>query len=124
MSVFCPYLLLLFFFLMIRRPPRSTLFPYTTLFRAREQWSMARDPELPRFAASSALALEGWQCGSDLRSRAVRMWFPSQHPMKVLHFVCELRGSTQVSVGHALHYNGPGVGARLRGHDVAALVTL
>ena len=28
--VFC-----LFFFLMIRRPPRSTLFPYTTLFRSR-----------------------------------------------------------------------------------------
>src|SRR5258708_34048508 len=27
-------LLLPFFFLMIRRPPRSTLFPYTTLFRS------------------------------------------------------------------------------------------
>src|SRR2546422_6729850 len=27
-------MLLLFFFLMIRRPPRSTLFPYTTLFRS------------------------------------------------------------------------------------------
>src|SRR2546430_3819089 len=26
-----------FFFLMIRRPPRSTLFPYTTLFRSAEQ---------------------------------------------------------------------------------------
>src|SRR3712207_7603579 len=26
----------MFFFLMIRRPPRSTLFPYTTLFRSRE----------------------------------------------------------------------------------------
>src|SRR2546422_3584235 len=26
----------LFFFLMIRRPPRSTLFPYTTLFRSCE----------------------------------------------------------------------------------------
>src|SRR3712207_8721689 len=26
---------MLFFFLMIRRPPRSTLFPYTTLFRSR-----------------------------------------------------------------------------------------
>src|SRR5262249_60888719 len=26
--------LLCFFFLMIRRPPRSTLFPYTTLFRS------------------------------------------------------------------------------------------
>src|SRR2546426_6233127 len=29
-----PLLTLLFFFLIIRRPPRSTLFPYTTLFRS------------------------------------------------------------------------------------------
>src|SRR3712207_7638071 len=29
-------MLLHFFFLMIRRPPRSTLFPYTTLFRSTE----------------------------------------------------------------------------------------
>src|SRR2546429_8433593 len=28
---------LFFFFLMIRRPPRSTLFPYTTLFRSRDR---------------------------------------------------------------------------------------
>src|SRR5438034_9237143 len=27
----------LFFFLIIRRPPRSTLFPYTTLFRSHEE---------------------------------------------------------------------------------------
>src|SRR5260370_7374483 len=27
--------MLFFFFLMIRRPPRSTLFPYTTLFRSK-----------------------------------------------------------------------------------------
>src|SRR6185295_7657964 len=27
-----------FFFLMIRRPPRSTLFPYTTLFRSSVYW--------------------------------------------------------------------------------------
>src|SRR5260370_25844855 len=33
-----------FFFLMIRRPPRSTLFPYTTLFRSRRQ---AGEPFLP-----------------------------------------------------------------------------
>src|SRR2546422_7389427 len=31
-----------FFFLMIRRPPRSTLFPYTTLFRS------MREPSWPR----------------------------------------------------------------------------
>src|SRR3712207_7486433 len=29
-----------FFFLMIRRPPRSTLFPYTTLFRSRRMWAV------------------------------------------------------------------------------------
>src|SRR3712207_9084977 len=31
-----------FFFLMIRRPPRSTLFPYTTLFRSLERVLRAR----------------------------------------------------------------------------------
>src|SRR3712207_9518742 len=37
MCKYC-YFSFMFFFLMIRRPPRSTLFPYTTLFRS---------PELP-----------------------------------------------------------------------------
>src|SRR5690349_22416371 len=32
---------------MIRRPPRSTLFPYTTLFRS---WGYWGDPALPRSA--------------------------------------------------------------------------
>src|ERR1019366_9893620 len=32
-----------FFFLMIRRPPRSTLFPYTTLFRSRRHVLRPRD---------------------------------------------------------------------------------
>src|ERR1043165_3453620 len=34
-AVFVFLFVFLFFFLMIRRPPRSTLFPYTTLFRSR-----------------------------------------------------------------------------------------
>src|SRR5580698_2487160 len=35
----------LFFFLMIRRPPRSTLFPYTTLFRSRHaRWRYSYPP--------------------------------------------------------------------------------
>src|SRR6266496_5614178 len=42
-------LFFLFFFLMIRRPPRSTLFPYTTLFRS-------RIPPLPARHATRA----GW----------------------------------------------------------------
>src|SRR5258705_6538381 len=32
--MYSPLRLFIFFFLMIRRPPRSTLFPYTTLFRS------------------------------------------------------------------------------------------
>src|SRR5260370_40313867 len=32
--MFLRYTHIFFFFLMIRRPPRSTLFPYTTLFRS------------------------------------------------------------------------------------------
>src|SRR2546430_6486012 len=35
--------MVVFFFLMIRRPPRSTLFPYTTLFRSRRKcWRCTR----------------------------------------------------------------------------------
>src|SRR6478672_13454046 len=38
-----------FFFLMIRRPPRSTLFPYTTLFRsARRSGGSSGRPAQPR----------------------------------------------------------------------------
>src|SRR3989442_7625570 len=33
-TYYCLRLHFVFFFLMIRRPPRSTLFPYTTLFRS------------------------------------------------------------------------------------------
>src|SRR5712664_3339187 len=58
----------LFFFLMIRRPPRSTLFPYTTLFRslAREAGpvgvrrggtALGREPALGRERHPLAFAL-------------------------------------------------------------------
>src|SRR2546428_8256025 len=42
---------------MIRRPPRSTLFPYTTLFRSLRGDVGARDAQRARFAAA-ALALD------------------------------------------------------------------
>src|SRR3712207_7454553 len=46
---------LFFFFLMIRRPPRSTLFPYTTLFRSKSPrwtaWSRWRRSSGPSFSA-------------------------------------------------------------------------
>src|SRR5258708_10725123 len=46
----CGFLCPFFFFLMIRRPPRSTLFPYTTLFRSRAA-SVGRSSVLAMLAA-------------------------------------------------------------------------
>src|SRR6266403_3812821 len=43
-----------FFFLRIRRPPRSTLFPYTTLFRSSSESSHA--PLISRASGGPALA--------------------------------------------------------------------
>src|SRR5258707_15155396 len=37
-----------FFFLMIRRPPRSTLFPYTTLFRSEDYLAFLLDDAMTR----------------------------------------------------------------------------
>src|SRR2546427_4735983 len=55
----CCYLVffVLFFFLMIRRPPRSTLFPYTTLFRS------------PRCRGSRSPPRRRGRSGTDARSR-------------------------------------------------------
>src|SRR5947208_13258271 len=39
--------MLCLFFLMIRRPPRSTLFPYTTLFRSQRPADVARAARRP-----------------------------------------------------------------------------
>src|SRR2546425_4199597 len=52
------FLFFLFFFLMIRRPPRSTLFPYTTLFR-----STATHLASCRHAAREAITVIGKSVG-------------------------------------------------------------
>src|SRR5437899_10509361 len=55
-------LVLLVFFLMIRRPPRSTLFPYTTLFRSCGTVTFPAPPTAAR-AASTVVS-----SGADVRS--------------------------------------------------------
>src|SRR2546422_4900899 len=52
-----------FFFLMIRRPPRSTLFPYTTLFRSLRPRGWAEDRRLSRPAREP-------RRGKEVRARA------------------------------------------------------
>src|SRR3989449_9327169 len=60
-----------FFFLMIRRPPRSTLFPYTTLFRSRFLRSALAHQELGTafqvFAAGRLAPAVAHPAGDELR---------------------------------------------------------
>src|SRR5712671_7239824 len=56
-----------FFFLMIRRPPRSTLFPYTTLFRS-QLVRIRRSMDLPLSNHRNAYALRSEEHTSELQS--------------------------------------------------------
>src|SRR3712207_8854364 len=60
-------LLACFFFLMIRRPPRSTLFPYTTLFRS------AFGPDPPK-GAQRAAAVRNLSPSGDLVEAAANLF--------------------------------------------------
>src|SRR2546430_2171049 len=60
-----------FFFLMIRRPPRSTLFPYTTLFRSADKAGESPAWGLPGIALAARRGHPGtqqYQCHADDRS--------------------------------------------------------
>src|SRR5690348_17465885 len=74
---------------MIRRPPRSTLFPYTTLFRSRCRWcSRTRSPRSTRasaWARSSACPCACTGCRG--RRRSEEHTSELQSPV---HLVCRL----------------------------------
>src|SRR3712207_9006199 len=88
-------LILYIFFLMIRRPPRSTLFPYTTLFRsalleADVNYKVAKD-----FISSVNEKAEGQQVWQELK--------PSEQVVKIVFDeLVELdRKSTRLNSSHA-----------------------
>src|SRR2546430_17524856 len=58
-----------FFFLMIRRPPRSTLFPYTTLFRSLARSCAARNEDDRHRVSRSDPALTT-NCGRRQRAKS------------------------------------------------------
>src|SRR3712207_8604024 len=65
---------IIFFFLMIRLPPRSTLFPYTTLFRSTRRLSRSLPPRCysPSSAASTTSGLSRRECESSCRPQRSR----------------------------------------------------
>src|SRR5437762_4597065 len=79
-------LVLIFFFLLIRPPPRSTLFPYTTLFRSRMRRPPRRDREdrARRFVSDGQ---RGGGVGDDEVDRSEEHTSELQSPM---YLVCRL----------------------------------
>src|SRR2546427_6979799 len=63
--------ILFFFFLMIRRPPRSTLFPYTTLFRSDAALRDPADPSRMAAAYDSGDHLHPGDAGNRAMAEAV-----------------------------------------------------
>src|SRR5438105_11020003 len=55
-----------FFFLMIRRPPRSTLFPYTTLFRSRARYDLPGGGSVLAPFPAGVLPVAGGHFGASL----------------------------------------------------------
>src|SRR3712207_8326127 len=79
---------MVFFFLMIRRPPRSTLFPYTTLFRSRALGEVSQ-------AVNSSLDLE--QVLSTVVAKATQLADTEAGAI----YVFEDRKSTRLNSSHA-----------------------
>src|SRR5438876_10231229 len=77
-------LLLSFFFLMIRRPPRSTLFPYTTLFRSLNYGGPAA---IPQFSTTNSTWERAFQVNWTHTFRSEEHTSELQSPV---HLVCRL----------------------------------
>src|SRR2546422_5917214 len=90
--------MLFFFFLMIRRPPRSTLFPYTTLFRSTVELQRQLEGRLHQSIREvGGRRLRSEEHTSELQSR--------------LHLVCRLlleKKKTGACAGRGTNVRAPG----------------
>src|SRR2546430_11684560 len=84
----------LFFFLMIRRPPRSTLFPYTTLFRSRTSWEFfKRSPPLwtcNRTTSNRTALSITWRCATKASQMPSRSEEHTSELQSQSNLVCRL----------------------------------
>src|SRR6266536_1588084 len=102
-----------FFFLMIRRPPRSTLFPYTTLFRP--GLVRARFPEVSQPFVLGGPALRSEEHTSELQSRVDLVCRLLLEKKKIIVFcICILKikqnlffiiySKNYSNINHKIHY--------------------
>src|SRR5256885_13293123 len=104
---------LFFFFLMIRRPPRSTLFPYTTLFRS--PWPMKS--EAKSFFRNSIMGFPRFYGRSHMRKRSEEHTSELQSPCNL---VCRLllEKKKKKQTDHTLTNNTQHIDTQLRITDL------
>src|SRR5437588_3111264 len=64
---------------MLRRPPRSTLFPYTTLFRSRVDVELQHEIEQFLYHEAALLADREYQDWLDLFADDIHYWMPTRY---------------------------------------------
>src|SRR5258708_11585050 len=94
---------------MIRRPPRSTLFPYTTLFRSQCSFQSHRSIFYPR---PHRISLGGLQARSHQRAPRVLRWRSEEHTSELQspdHLVCRLllEKKKKITNEHQSAYDAP-----------------
>src|SRR5205823_13024573 len=102
--------LIFFFFLMMQRPPRSTLFPYTTLFRSQidsiaQSWAVisgAGDPDRARRA---------------MRAEITRSEEHTSELQSLAYLVCRLLLEKKKRKPHDRYRSGPQHRTRPHGRD-------
>src|SRR2546430_15671459 len=77
--------ILIFFFLMIRRPPRSTLFPYTTLFRSQVEIVVQVNGKVRGRVTVSRGATEAHVLEQALKDESVRRFVNGQPVRKTIY---------------------------------------
>src|SRR2546430_7806275 len=97
-----------FFFLMIRRPPRSTLFPYTTLFRSPRRQAgehlPAQSPGLSRLREGARLRhrqADGWQLIGDRKSTRLNS---SHSQISYAVFCLKKKNGSKLAIWKAEHH--------------------
>src|SRR5260370_9441779 len=115
---------------MIRRPPRSTLFPYTTLFRSIFLKELTDQLQLtyPPYALGLCLVAAGRGAAMPLKDvfdQPETMWLQFRHRLDRLHPHCPIPAPTEAEVrdilpprGHIFHPSFPKPNLRQRARSV------
>src|SRR5688572_32714931 len=101
----------MFFFLMIRRPPRSTLFPYTTLFRSKDGIMRGKILQYNGNDGQGVIVADGNQYGFRIaawKGESIPMVRSEEHTSELqsqANLVCRLLLEKKKNKKHSIYLN-------------------